>query len=202
VPGPATTRTRAFRVDAMLCASVPGVNPSDHANLKIPRFRPTTQYPLSSEAEGFLQQLQRFGDPGTTRTPNILIRSQVLYPVELRDRDSSDSGSGNSSQHACTFLTSCLSVFILSQSWDLGVGYSIQLNYMVALLKSLFNFQLVSTRRRETWCRGNPPIFSGCIRRTYAAIFSFIAGVMPPMPRCPATVCEQTVRGMLGRSVL
>jgi hypothetical protein len=26
------------------------------------------------------------GDPGTTRTPNILIRSQVLYPVELRDR--------------------------------------------------------------------------------------------------------------------
>jgi hypothetical protein len=27
-----------------------------------------------------------FGDPGRTRTPNILIRSQVLYPVELRDR--------------------------------------------------------------------------------------------------------------------
>jgi hypothetical protein len=26
------------------------------------------------------------GDPGKTRTPNILIRSQVLYPVELRDR--------------------------------------------------------------------------------------------------------------------
>ncbi len=26
------------------------------------------------------------GDPGRTRTPNILIRSQVLYPVELRDR--------------------------------------------------------------------------------------------------------------------
>ena len=29
-----------------------------------------------------------FGDPGRTRTPNILIRSQVLYPVELRDRGS------------------------------------------------------------------------------------------------------------------
>ena len=28
------------------------------------------------------------GDPGRTRTPNILIRSQVLYPVELRDRSS------------------------------------------------------------------------------------------------------------------
>ena len=26
------------------------------------------------------------GDPGRTRTLNPLIRSQVLYPVELRDR--------------------------------------------------------------------------------------------------------------------
>ncbi len=26
------------------------------------------------------------GDPGRTRTPNILLRRQVLYPVELRDR--------------------------------------------------------------------------------------------------------------------
>ena len=34
-----------------------------------------------------------------------------------------------------------------------------------------------------------PPFLTGCIRRTYAAIFSFIAGVMPPMP-------------MLGRSLL
>ncbi|WP_223426110.1 phage integrase SAM-like domain-containing protein [Tateyamaria pelophila] len=34
-----------------------------------------------------------------------------------------------------------------------------------------------------------PPFLMGCIRRTYAAIFSFWAGVMPPMP-------------MLGRSVL
>ena len=25
------------------------------------------------------------GDPGTTRTPNLLIRSELLYPVELRD---------------------------------------------------------------------------------------------------------------------
>ena len=29
---------------------------------------------------------ENIGDPGRTRTPNILIRSQVLYPVELRDR--------------------------------------------------------------------------------------------------------------------
>jgi|GEM_PF-1139233 len=36
---------------------------------------------------------------------------------------------------------------------------------------------------------GNPPILTGCIRRTYAAIFNFLAGVMPPMP-------------MLGRSLL
>jgi ParB family chromosome partitioning protein len=34
-----------------------------------------------------------------------------------------------------------------------------------------------------------PPFLTGCIRRTYAAIFSFMAGVMPPMP-------------MLGRSLL
>jgi hypothetical protein len=33
------------------------------------------------------------------------------------------------------------------------------------------------------------PFLTGCIRRTYAAIFSFMAGVMPPMP-------------MLGRSLL
>jgi hypothetical protein len=33
------------------------------------------------------------------------------------------------------------------------------------------------------------PFLTGCIRRTYAAIFSFIAGVMPPMP-------------MFGRSLL
>lgn len=31
-------------------------------------------------------QTQKNGDPGRTRTPNNLIRSQVLYPVELRDR--------------------------------------------------------------------------------------------------------------------
>ena len=33
------------------------------------------------------------------------------------------------------------------------------------------------------------PFLTGCIRRIYAAIFSFMAGVMPPMP-------------MLGRSLL
>ena len=41
------------------------------------------------------------------------------------------------------------------------------------------------------WTCGSviPPFLTGCIRRTYAAIFSFMAGVMPPMP-------------MLGRSLL
>ena len=47
-----------------------------------------------------------------------------------------------------------------------------------------------------------PPFLTGCIRRIYAANFSFWAGVMPPMPRCPAMVCLQTMRGMLGRSLL
>ena len=30
--------------------------------------------------------VRQYGDPGRTRTPNLLIRSQLLYPVELRDR--------------------------------------------------------------------------------------------------------------------
>ena len=47
-----------------------------------------------------------------------------------------------------------------------------------------------------------PPFLTGCIRRTYATIFSFCAGVMPPMPRCPAMVCLQTMKGMFGRSLL
>ena len=47
-----------------------------------------------------------------------------------------------------------------------------------------------------------PPFLTGCGRRTHAAIFSFMAGVMPPMPRCPAMVCLQTMKGMLGRSLL
>ena len=34
-----------------------------------------------------------------------------------------------------------------------------------------------------------PPLLAGCIRRIHAAIFSFCAGVMPPMP-------------MFGRSLL
>ena len=47
-----------------------------------------------------------------------------------------------------------------------------------------------------------PPFLTGCIFRTHAAIFSFMAGVMPPMPDCPAMVCAQAMTGMLGRSVL
>ena len=30
--------------------------------------------------------IRKNGDPSRTRTPNLLIRSQLLYPVELRDR--------------------------------------------------------------------------------------------------------------------
>jgi N6-adenosine-specific RNA methylase IME4 len=39
-----------------------------------------------------------------------------------------------------------------------------------------------------TWL-GNPPVFTGLCGRIYAAIFSFCAGVMPPIP-------------ILGRSLL
>jgi hypothetical protein len=32
------------------------------------------------------------GDSGRTRTPNLLIRSQLLYPVELRNRCHASAG--------------------------------------------------------------------------------------------------------------
>ena len=47
-----------------------------------------------------------------------------------------------------------------------------------------------------------PPFSLGSVRRTYAAIFSFWAGVMPSMPHCPATVCLKTMTGMFGRSLV
>ncbi|MFT5060571.1 MAG: hypothetical protein ACI9AX_000893, partial [Polaromonas sp.] len=40
----------------------------------------------------------------------------------------------------------------------------------------------VHQRRKADLRRVIPPFLVGCIRRTYAAIFSFMAGVMPPMP--------------------
>jgi hypothetical protein len=32
-------------------------------------------------------QVFRFGDPGGIRTPNPLVRSQILYPIELRSQN-------------------------------------------------------------------------------------------------------------------
>jgi len=61
----------------------------------------------------------------------------VLYPVELRDRDSYDSGSESGSQDAVTFLTSCLRVFIQAQSGDLEVDWSIQLSSGACRLSDL-----------------------------------------------------------------
>ena len=34
----------------------------------------------------FHRNFLKNGDPGRTRTPNLLIRSQLLYPVELQDQ--------------------------------------------------------------------------------------------------------------------
>ena len=34
----------------------------------------------------------------------------------------------------------------------------------------------------ESQLVGNPPFLTGCIRRTYAAIFRFFARVTPPLP--------------------
>ena len=47
-----------------------------------------------------------------------------------------------------------------------------------------------------------PPFLTWCIHRIHAAIFTFMAGMMPPMPRCPAMVCLQTVKEILGWSLL
>jgi hypothetical protein len=49
--------------------------------------------------------------------------------------------------------------------------------------------QVTTLEQSDTALRVISPFLTGCIRRTYAAIFSFIAGVMPPMP-------------MFGRSLL
>ena len=40
------------------------------------------------------QPVEKNGAPGKIRTPNLLIRSQVLYPVELRAREVADIPSG------------------------------------------------------------------------------------------------------------
>ena len=46
-----------------------------------PRLEPRRQF-----LETFFQQeIDFIGDPGGARTPNPLLRRQVLYPVELRD---------------------------------------------------------------------------------------------------------------------
>ncbi len=37
------------------------------------------------------QLIEKIGAPGKTRTPNLLIRSQTLYPIELRARRSAAS---------------------------------------------------------------------------------------------------------------
>ena len=48
---------------------------------------------------------------------------------------------------------------------------------------------LPNRRLTETRKMVIPPFLAGCMRRIHAAIFSFMAGVMPPMP-------------MFGRSLL
>jgi hypothetical protein len=72
------------------------------------------------------------------------------------------------------------------------------LKFRMLVLQSLHGLSLEATERmvrdRLSWMRFCglgviSPFLTGCIRRTYAAIFSFMAGVMPPMP-------------MLGRSLL
>jgi hypothetical protein len=64
---------------------------------------------------------------------------------------------------------------------SLSVGAQCRL---LAISRSSFYYELMGETAMVI-----SPFLTGCIRRTYAAIFSFMAGVMPPMP-------------MLGRSLL
>ena len=49
-------------------------------------------------------------------------------------------------------------------------------------LPRLNNFLQKATKLKSGALMVIPPFLTGWIRRTYAAIFSFCAGVMPPMP--------------------
>jgi hypothetical protein len=41
-------------------------------------------YPQPHYLQGAAGIRKNYGAPGETRTPNLLIRSQMLYPIELR----------------------------------------------------------------------------------------------------------------------
>ena len=75
----------------------PATPPARHDNVASPpacdgscraRILATPVIRFPQRLKGAVKSTSLFytGDPGRTRTPNILIRSQVLYPVELRDR--------------------------------------------------------------------------------------------------------------------
>ncbi len=104
----------------------------------VPRVRPCAQANDSRQLQCrglcmYLREMrERSGDPGTTRTPNILIRSQVLYPVELRGRDPSDNGSENGSQVLPIFLPFCFHYFIRPKSRRVGVKCDFRLSFGVA----------------------------------------------------------------------
>src|SRR6056297_2155430 len=61
---------------------------------------------------------------------------------------------------------------------DLGFGD----NPLASVANLLSGLDAAIERQSFGTGRVISPFLTGCIRRTYAAIFSFIAGVMPPMP--------------------
>ena len=54
------------------------------------------------------------GGPGVTRTRNTSLRRRMLYPIELRDRDSFDSGSDDGSQRLPPLLACCYFIRFLT----------------------------------------------------------------------------------------
>ena len=79
--------------------------------------------------------------------------------------------------------TSKPSIALLRCQWTSSRNYTLRAEVSRDTLMSKSRLQ----KQAAQWVI--PPFLAGCFRRTHAAIFSFIAGVMPPMP-------------MLGRSLL
>jgi hypothetical protein len=56
----------------------------------VPRLIPVLQPRVATPSQNLGNQLEEFsGAPGGARTPDLLIRSQSLYPAELRARTDS-----------------------------------------------------------------------------------------------------------------
>ena len=113
--------------------------------------------------------------PNTLReAKNLGIWLGIFLLSDIRRSPAVDSNMASRMRIALFGITSTLSVRrnrVFTKPWPFASALRMRLVREIAI-----NFR-------------NPPFLTGCSRRIYAAIFSFWAGVMPPMP-------------MFGRSLL